>query len=182
MLDSETVLRLFEIIYSRNQDKSMLFIQEELYNACCAIIKTEERLNACEEAEAKPSEEKKKSFTVKDMAIKDPKKIRESISEDSITCCICGQSFQSLGAHLRRTHGVSAKEYCGLCGLSEDTVLMSKSYYRKAQQYAMRAFKSLPRNRRRDDDEDFNEAEFKEIGFDDVEDLPADIERLPDEE
>lgn len=173
-MDNEMILRLFEVVYDKHQDKPMPFIQEELYRTVLAVSDVERRLRErdCEcLTEKEPEDNKRHRLSPENLKIKDPEAIQQSVGEDAITCCICGHEFQSLGAHLRRTHGISAREYCELCGLPEDTVLMSKNYYQKAQQYAMRAFQSLPRRRRKNEG-NFNEEEFMEIGYDDISDLP----------
>ena len=81
-----------------------------------------------EEGQVENASEPKAPLTKDDLVIKNPKKIRETFGEDSIICCICGEQFKSLGAHLRRAHNMSSTEYCKLCDLPEDTVLMSKNY------------------------------------------------------
>lgn len=164
----ETDLRLFEIIYTQNHDRPMDFIQNEVYNAKKALLENDKRFHdekcPCEHEEVKQNEgvepvridepQNKAVITRDSLVIKNPKKIKESIGDDEIVCCICGKKFQTLAAHVARTHGMTSKEYLNLVGLPEDTPLMSKNYYQKARAYAKNAFAALPRNRKAQNTQD----------------------------
>lgn len=75
-------------------------------------------------AEATPEvkERTKKRYTKRDLKTKP----LEAITEDSITCCLCGKVCQNLTAsHLMKEHGLTPEEYKKLCGYEPNTVLMS---------------------------------------------------------
>lgn len=82
-----------------------------------------------------------------DLRIKSRAEIDAAIGEDKITCCICRAQFSSLGAHLKRVHHVSPKDYIRVCGYPAGTKLMSKNYLVKARANAKHAQQNLPRNR-----------------------------------
>lgn len=47
---------------------------------------------------------------------------------DRIQCHICGELFESLGSHLNRTHGTTAKEYREKYQVARGTALISEAY------------------------------------------------------
>ena len=152
-------IRIFEIIYNKCSNKPMSFIKKEVIEAQKALLDANEELKNYqpsagfdEDGAFIVTEEEKVpcQLTRDDLMLKKPKEIRESIGKEWITCCICGKNFKTLGAHLKRTHNISAEEYLKICGLPEDTVLMSQDHYLQTQENIRNAYET--RTKKRDEE------------------------------
>ena len=73
-------------------------------------------------AEAKAAPEPARKRPTKKDLVSDPEK---AITEDTITCCLCGQQFNTLTARHLKTHDISVEEYKYLCGYASGQKLMS---------------------------------------------------------
>ncbi|MBD5553333.1 MAG: MucR family transcriptional regulator [Desulfovibrio sp.] len=75
----------------------------------------------------------KRSFKVKP---------EDSITEDYIRCCICGEERQSLTAKHLAKHDVTVEEYKRACGFEPDKPLMSGKRLKKSKDVIARAQKA----------------------------------------
>jgi predicted transcriptional regulator len=62
--------------------------------------------------------------------------IRKSITDDKISCLICGQGFQSLKRHLNSAHGMEPGEYRAALGLRPDYPTVAPAYALRRSEYA----------------------------------------------
>lgn len=88
------------------------------------------------ESEVEQVEEAPKKKLTKRRFIIDP---AVSITDDAITCCICGAQFQSLTKKHLAKHDTTPEEYKRVCGFPPSTPLMSKKHFEKSQQIITRA-------------------------------------------
>ena len=89
---------------------------------------------------AKPAKESlTKGYTRRHLKIK-PK---DAIKKDSIECCICGKSLNSINArHLASHNGLTKEWYLKLCDYPKDQVLMSLNHLAKMQTQVRKAQKA----------------------------------------
>ena len=142
--------KLFEIIYANHAGQPWEFIQEQLLKAKEALLVNDEIITRQKEINARVAVSVDSSFiplSKADLVIKSRADIDAAIGDDTITCCICGRSFKSLGAHLKRQHKVDPEDYRRVCGYPADTSLMSRNYLKTARSLAINAISHLPRNR-----------------------------------
>lgn len=77
---------------------------------------------AAPDEETAASHPVRRRLTKKDL-VADP---GQAISQDGITCCLCGQRFNTLTVrHLKGCHNISVEEYKTLCGYTPKQKLMS---------------------------------------------------------
>jgi predicted transcriptional regulator len=70
-------------------------------------------------------------------------KPQDAIKKDSITCCICGKSMNSINArHLASHNGLTKDGYLKLCDYPADQVLMSLNHLAKMQTQVRKAQKA----------------------------------------
>lgn len=69
-------------------------------------------------------------------------KPEDSITEDVIYCCICGEERQSLTAKHLAKHDVTVEEYKRVCGFPPDQPLMSGKRLAKSKEVIARAQKA----------------------------------------
>ncbi|MDR0467119.1 MAG: MucR family transcriptional regulator [Deltaproteobacteria bacterium] len=70
-------------------------------------------------------------------------KPQEAIKRESITCCICGKSMNSINArHLASHNGLTKEGYIKLCDYPADQVLMSLNHLAKMQTQVRKAQKA----------------------------------------
>jgi len=70
-------------------------------------------------------------------------KPQDAIKKDSITCCICGKSMNSINArHLASHNGLTKEGYIKLCDYPADQVLMSRNHLEKMQTQVRKAQKA----------------------------------------
>lgn len=134
---------IFKAIFDRYCDQPIEFIMAQYEKAKLLNRDIERRLSspdaaampeaaqlpaAAPAAEAAPAPEvtpvpvpEPKRPTKKDL-VADPKK---AISEDSIVCCLCGESFNTLTARHLKNHHISVEEYKYICGYPSTQKLMS---------------------------------------------------------
>lgn len=93
-----------------------------------------EIVTEAEEVEAAP----KKKLTKRRLIIAP----ETSITEDSITCCICGGQFQSLTKKHLEKHGTTPEEYKRVCGFPPNMPLMSKKRFEDSRQIIAKAQKA----------------------------------------
>jgi predicted transcriptional regulator len=70
-------------------------------------------------------------------------KPQDAIKKDSITCCICGKSMNSINArHLASHNGLTKEGYLKLCDYPANQVLMSLNHLAKMQAQVRKAQKA----------------------------------------
>jgi predicted transcriptional regulator len=62
--------------------------------------------------------------------------IRKSVTDDQITCLICGQGFKSMKRHLSAAHGMSPIGYRTALGLKSDYPTVAPAYAQHRSDYA----------------------------------------------
>lgn len=82
-----------------------------------------------QEAPAKPK------FTKRSLKVKP----RDSITDDAIFCCLCGEPFQSLTVKHLAKHGITVEDYKKLCGYAPNQALMSNNHLAKSKQVIAKA-------------------------------------------
>lgn len=80
----------------------------------------------------------KKKYTKRSLVVKP----EDAISEEEITCCICGKSFQNLTTKHIESHDLSVEEYKKLCGYAPDQKLISSKLLNKLQSNVLKAQKA----------------------------------------
>ena len=70
-------------------------------------------------------------------------KPQDAIKKDSITCCICGKSMNSINVrHLAGHNGLTKEGYLKLCGYPADQTLMSLNHLAKMKAQVVKAQKA----------------------------------------
>ena len=89
---------------------------------------------------AKPVKESlTKGYTRRNLKVKP----QDAIKKDSIMCCICGKSLNSINArHLASHNGLTKEGYLKLCDYPKDQVLMSLNHLDKMQAQVRKAQKA----------------------------------------
>ena len=77
----------------------------------------------------------KKRYTKRNLVVRP----EEAISEEEITCCICGKSFQNLTAKHIHSHDLTVEEYKKLCGYPPEQRLISSKLLNKLQSNVLKA-------------------------------------------
>lgn len=127
---------IFNAIFEKYRDQPIEFVMAQYEKARLLNREIELRLNAlapqCKDvgtaagtqpaAEGKPAPEPARKRPTKKDLVADPEK---AITEDTITCCLCGQQFNTLTARHLKTHDISVEEYKYLCGYTSAQKLMS---------------------------------------------------------
>jgi predicted transcriptional regulator len=86
-----------------------------------------------------PRESLTKGYTRRHLKVKP----QEAIKKDSITCCICGKSMNSINArHLASHNGLTKEGYVKLCDYPADQVLMSLNHLARMQSQVRKAQKA----------------------------------------
>ena len=80
----------------------------------------------------------KKKYTKRSLLVKP----EDAISEEEITCCICGKSFQNLTTKHIESHDLTVEEYKKLCGYAPDQKLISSKLLNKLQSTVLKAQKA----------------------------------------
>lgn len=66
-------------------------------------------------------------------------KPEDAITDEYITCCLCGKESSSLTSRHLAQHDISVEEYKRLCGYTDDQKLMSRNFERKMLHNVQRA-------------------------------------------
>lgn len=133
---------IFNAVFDKYRDQPIEFVMAQYEKAKLLNRDIERRLSApaagqdaagqgglpaTAEPQSPAPEEKsapqppRKRFTKKDL-VADPE---TAITDDGITCCICGQRFNTLTARHLKNHDISVEEYKYLCGYTSAQKLMS---------------------------------------------------------
>lgn len=129
---------IFNAVFEKYRDQPIEFVMAQYEKAKLLNREIELRLNALAApqgaapqnapageqpaAEAKAAPEPARKRPTKKDLVSDPEK---AITEDTITCCLCGQQFNTLTARHLKTHDISVEEYKYLCGYTSGQKLMS---------------------------------------------------------
>lgn len=127
---------IFNAVFERYHDQPIEFVMSQYEKAKLLNREIELRLNTLPPqaataqnsaetqaaAEDKPSPKPVRKRLTKEDIVADPEK---AITDENITCCLCGQQFNRLTARHLKIHGISVKEYKSLCGYTSDQELMS---------------------------------------------------------
>ncbi|WP_337441120.1 MucR family transcriptional regulator [Desulfovibrio sp.] len=63
----------------------------------------------------------------------------EAITDNTITCCLCGKAACSLTSRHLANHGINVEEYKYLCGYPSEQKLMSRNFEAKMRRNVQRA-------------------------------------------
>lgn len=138
---------IFAAICSRCSDQPIEFIMEQYEKAKRLNMDIEKRIgngdtaeNApeCDVAASETTEEAappKKKYTRRMLKVKP----QDSITDDAIFCCICGEERQSLTQKHLACHDISVEDYKKLCGYSPDQPLMSNRRLARSKEIIARA-------------------------------------------
>lgn len=135
---------LFNAICSRYGDQPLEFIMEQYEKAKIMNLQIERRIGdltvappaeeiAVVEEEAvdeTPEEQPRKKYTRRDLKYSP----QSAITDDSVTCCLCGAERQILTSTHLATHGITVDEYKKLCRYSPDQKLMSGKRHAKSKE------------------------------------------------
>lgn len=140
-------IELLKLIMDRYPEQSLPFVIEQFTELKAGLVQANNRISAadagdilCEpkDGEAGDTEELssvKKKFTRRNLILRP----EEALHDGSITCCLCGRSFQNLNARHLQSHGISMDEYKKLCGYDPNQALISKNLMAELQQNASKA-------------------------------------------
>lgn len=143
---------IFTAICNRYADQSIEFIMDQYEKAKKMNISIEKKLATLSEMPAgaftEVAEVKEEAVVEEQPARKRHKKPKfvvkpqEAISEDSISCCICGAQRQSLTSTHLATHDLTVEEYKKMCGYLPNQKLMSGRRLAKSKEIIGRAQKA----------------------------------------
>ncbi len=129
---------IFNAVFERYRDQPIEFVMAQYEKALLINREIELRLNslavpqsaAAQSAAAgtqaavedKPAPEPARKRPTKKDLVTDPEK---AITDETITCCLCGQQFNTLTARHLKLHDISVEEYKYICGYASTQKLMS---------------------------------------------------------
>lgn len=137
---------LLQLIFARNSGQPLEFIMAE-FGKAKRLYQEQERqiaqgndpqtieVEAVQTIAELPSadnnkEAPKKRFTKRSLKV-DPK---TAITDESITCCLCGKQYKVLNKRHLAAHGIDSPDYMKLCDYPVDTLLMAKKVAKQAEQ------------------------------------------------
>ncbi len=147
---------IFAAICSRCSDQPIEFIMEQYEKAKRINMDIEKRIDNGDTVEESPEcaltaaeiiekvESPKKKYTRRKLKVKP----QDSITDDAIFCCICGEERQSLTQKHLACHDISVEDYKKLCGYSPDQPLMSNRRLARSREIIGRAQKARIDKRR----------------------------------
>ena len=158
---------IFNAIFNKYSDQPIEFIMEQYEKAKILNMAIERRINAqaeqpvkVEEAapaalppvdeplpveeEKKPAPAPKKIFTKADLVFNPA----EAITDNTITCCLCGKAACSLTSRHLANLGINVEEYKYLCGYPSEQKLMSRNFEAKMRRNVQRAQQARKEKRR----------------------------------
>lgn len=128
---------IFNAVFEKYRDQPIEFVMAQYEKAKLLNREIELRLNALAPqgaaavqntagtqivAEDKPAPEPARKRPTKKDLVADPE---TAITDETITCCLCGQQFNTLTARHLKMHDISVEEYKYLCGYTSAQKLMS---------------------------------------------------------
>lgn len=134
---------IFKVVCERFADQPMEFVMLQ-YAKAKRINMEIERQAASDFLEDEPVEEEVIDTTVVEEETAAPRKKwsrrsfkvkpQDSITEDVIYCCLCGEARQNLTVKHLAKHGITVEEYKKLCGFPPDQRLMSNKRLAKSKE------------------------------------------------
>ena len=154
-----TDAEILKLVMERYPEQHMQFIVEQFSSLKAGIIQANTKLAAnnlvmpepeavCEASEpvaveeAEVQEAPRKKFSKRDLKVKPA----ESITEETIKCCLCGKELRSLTSRHLAGHGISVEDYKKLCGFDPDSSLMSHQQYSRMRQNIEKALAAKNRD------------------------------------
>ncbi|MBQ7618171.1 MAG: MucR family transcriptional regulator [Desulfovibrio sp.] len=128
---------LFKTLFENRGDRSIEDIMRDVAKAKAAFAQAEtdlasQQTETSSELDPNAAGLGKKEFEIKRLTrrnlIEEPE---TAITDDSITCCLCGKQMKILSAAHLKCHGTTPELYRKLCGYSEEQKLMS---HKRAEQ------------------------------------------------
>ena len=143
---------IFMAICNRYADHPIEFIMEQYEKAKRMNLLIEKKIGEISSAplveESAPVESApapapqeelpRKKYTRRDLKVKP----QNAITDEAVTCCLCGAKRQSLTATHLATHDITKEEYLKLCGYAPDQKLMSGKRLEKSKEIIGRAQKA----------------------------------------
>lgn len=133
---------LLKLICERYPDQPLTYVMEQFGQAKAMCLQIERTFNAPEvdlgeeaeapaeeavETEVTPEAPKKKRLTRRSLVCKPA----EAITDEYITCCICGRKMKTITSMHLKSHDVTVEEYKKLCGYAPEQKLMSNTFAEK---------------------------------------------------
>lgn len=151
---------LLKLVMDRYPEQPLPFLIDQFTVMKAGLIQANNRLAGLEQetggdpaypSEGMPKEESfpesvtpRKRYTKRSLVVKP----EEAISEEEITCCICGKSFQNLTTKHIQSHDLSVEEYKKLCGYAPDQKLISSKLLSKLHSNVLKAQQARERNKK----------------------------------
>ena len=139
--------KILKLVMDRCPEQPIPFIIEQFTELKAGLVQANSKLAAAESEEI-PCEAKsgettqdadetapKKKFIKRNLVVRP----EESIGDDSVTCCLCGRSFQNLTIRHLFSHGISVEEYKKLCGFAPEQTLICKNLLTRLQENVQKA-------------------------------------------
>lgn len=140
---------IFKAIWEKFPDQPIEFVMAQYAKAKRINMEIERLTNW--EMEEEPEDEPEEDVT--EVEVEEAKPVRrrrlsrrgfkvkpeDSITDDAIYCCICGEERQSLTAKHLAKHDVTVEEYKRACGFPENQPLMSRKRLAKSKEIIERA-------------------------------------------
>lgn len=151
---------LLKLVMDRYPEQPLPFLIDQFTVMKAGLIQANNRLAGLEQetggdsaypSEGLPKEESfpesvapRKKYTKRNLVVKP----EEAISEEEVTCCICGKSFQNLTTKHIQSHDLSVDEYKKLCGYAPDQKLISSKLLNKLHSNVLKAQQAREKNRK----------------------------------
>ncbi len=126
---------------------------EDIHGCVGTALVASPNLIEGQEEIAETAKEKKASLTCGYTKRKLKVKPENAITEDSITCCICGESGQTLTErHFNKHNGLTREGYLKLCGYPKDQALMSFRLLKRMKANVVKAQNARRAKKKKTDD------------------------------
>lgn len=151
---------LLKLVMDRYPEQPLPFLIDQFIVMKAGLIQANNRLAGLEQEAggdpAYPSEgllkeeslaesvAPRKKYTKRNLVVKP----EEAISEEEVTCCLCGKSFQNLTTKHIQSHDLSVDEYKKLCGYAPDQKLISSKLLNKLHSNVLKAQQAREKNRK----------------------------------
>lgn len=119
---------IFNAICEQNPGKPIEYIMKQ-YEIALRMNREIEK-NSDRENDANEIVQEQKKYTRRGLKIKP----RNSILEDVVYCCICGEPRQAITSRHLATHGITVEDYKKLCGFAPSQSLMSEKRLKKSRE------------------------------------------------
>lgn len=141
---------IFKAIWERFPDQPLEFVMEQYAKARRLNMEIERSVNQTTDVDAGPDVEEEAVVDVELDASPMPQrkklnkrrfkvKPEDSITDDAIYCCVCGEKLQSLTVKHLAKHETTPEEYKRVCGFPPNMPLMSHKRLAKSKEIIERA-------------------------------------------